>query len=191
MGEGWGKSPSGYGPGTSLTYQTGHISDTAQVHWRLIKRSGWALGGGGLDGLDHKWFLRWRSFCHCNFDCAPERLNYLQGSHEFVRNLILGDAGFTRGNQNDGCLVAACKLRSVVSPVSKCERPGAPTSTAELLTASGPRPPAASSGRGSWSPTQPLVAEEASRSADEDGRATAGGDAGATAWPCRPGALPQ
>jgi hypothetical protein len=37
-----------------------------------------SLGGGGLDGLDHKWFLRLRSFCHRIFDCAPEKRNYLQ-----------------------------------------------------------------------------------------------------------------
>ena len=40
-----------------------------------------ALGGGKLDGLDHKWFLRLRTFSHRIFDCAPGEGNYVQTGH--------------------------------------------------------------------------------------------------------------
>ena len=52
-----------------------------------------ALGGGGLDGLDHGWFLRLRSFSHRYFDCAPETLNYLQAGHEIDGGQRSGDRG--------------------------------------------------------------------------------------------------
>jgi hypothetical protein len=44
-----------------------------------------SLDGRGLDGLDHEWFLRLLSFYHRNFDCAPERRNYLQAGREIDR----------------------------------------------------------------------------------------------------------
>jgi hypothetical protein len=104
-------------------------------------------------------FLRLRSFFPHNLDCAPERLNYLHAGlykirsgtpgrlweaircwKRFVLTQVpksegpgapahLGWSDMGHADQDDGCPVPACKLRSVVSPVSNCERPGAPRSS--------------------------------------------------------------
>ena len=45
-----------------------------------------ARGDGSLVALRARWCLRWRSFSHCIFDCAPERRNSLQkGASDFAR----------------------------------------------------------------------------------------------------------